>query len=210
LTKRIGITLLCMAVIGLPQIASAQKMYKWVDKNGQVYFSDKVPPDAANFDRDVLNERGVTVGRQEGEITDDERTAKEAKDAEEAAARATRAEVARHDRMLLETYISVSDIEDLRDRRVGLLESQITVAENYLSNLRKRLIDLQSEASKFKPYTTDENALPIPRNLAVDLSRTLESINVYEQTLSRTRSEQQALRESFDRDIARFRELKGG
>jgi len=198
-----------MAVIGLPQIASAQKMYKWVDKDGKVYFSDKVPPDAANFDRDVLNERGVTVGRQEGEITDEERTAKEAKDAEEAAARAARAEVARHDRMLLETYISVSDIEDLRDRRVGLLESQISVAENYLSNLRKRLIDLQSEASKFKPYTTDENALPIPRNLAVDLSRTLESINVYEQTLSRTRGEQQALRESFDRDIARFRQLKG-
>jgi len=210
LTKRIGITLLCMAVIGLPPIASAQKLFRWVDKEGKVHFSDTVPPEATNFDREVLNDRGVTVGFQQGEITDAERAAKESKEAEEAAALAAKAEVARHDRMLLETYISVSDIEDLRDRRVGLLESQITVAENYLTNLRKRLIDLQSEASKFKPYTTDENALPIPRNLAVDLSRTLDSINVYEQTLSRTRSEQQALRESFDRDIARFRELKGG
>ena len=105
---------------------------------------------------------------------------------------------------------TVADIEDLRDRRLELLESQIKVTELYLGNLRKRLVGLQSEAEDFKPYTTRADAPQIPENLALDISRTTASISLYEQTLARTRADQQALRSSFDNDIARFRELKGG
>jgi hypothetical protein len=41
------------------------------------------------------------------------------------------------------------------------------------------------------------------------MSRTADLISSYERTLARTRTDQEALRKSFDRDIARFRELKG-
>jgi hypothetical protein len=104
----------------------------------------------------------------------------------------------------------VADIEDLRDRRLQLLESQIKVTELYLGNLRERLVGLQEEASRYKPYTTAADAPQIPENLALDLSRTTASISVYERTLARTRADQELLRSSFDKDIARFRELKGG
>jgi hypothetical protein len=112
--------------------------------------------------------------------------------------------------MLLETYLSVGDIEDLRNRRLQLLESQITLTEVYLGNLRKKLVELQVEAGNYKPYTTKPNAPQIPENLALDISRTTASIALYEQTLARTRADQHALKNSFDEDIARFRELKGG
>ena len=75
---------------------------------------------------------------------------------------------------------------------------------------RKKLVQLQSEASNYKPYSTREGAPQIPENLALDISRTTSSIVVYEQALARTRSDQQALRETFNKDIERFRELKGG
>jgi hypothetical protein len=152
----------------------------------------------------------VRVGFEEGEVTPEERAVITAKEAEEAAHAAAKAEVARRDRMLLETYLTVSDIEDLRNRRLELLESQIKVTELYLANLRKRLVSLQDEASKFKPYTVREDAPQIPENLALDISRTAASINLYEQTLARTRSDQQNLKTAFDGDIARFRQLKGG
>ena len=103
----------------------------------------------------------------------------------------------------------MADIEDLRDRRLELLASQIKVTELYLSNLRIRIVALQAEAGAFKPYTTQPDAPQIPESLALDMSRTVALINSYEQTLSRTRADQEALRHSFDRDIARFRELKG-
>ena len=121
-----------------------------------------------------------------------------------------KADSARRDRMLLETYLTVMDIEDLRNRRLELLESQIKVTELYLANLRKRLLTLQDEASVYKPYTVREDAPQIPPNLALDISRTTASINLYEQTLSRTRNDQANLKSAFDGDIERFRELKGG
>jgi hypothetical protein len=208
--------LIVVAAFVLPSNASAQsrsdgpRLYKWTDRNGVVHYGDKIPPEYANVDRSVLNDQGVHVGFEEGEITAEERAVIDARQRAVEAERVTKADTARRDRMLLDTYLSVSDIEDLRDRRLELLESQIKVTELYLGNLRKRLVGLQAEASDFKPYTTRPDAPQVPENLALDIRRTTASISLYEQTLSRTRADQEALRSSFDEDIARFRELKGG
>ena len=181
-----------------------------MDDKGVVHYGDTIPPEYANRDRSVLNDRGVRVGFEQGEITDEERAAIARKEAEAEAARAAKLEEARRDRSLLETYSSVSDIEELRDRRLELLDSQIKVTELYLGNLRKRLVTLQEEASNYKPHTTRENAPQIPQNLALDISRTADSINGYERTLAQTRADQEALRAAFEKDISRVKELKGG
>jgi hypothetical protein len=210
------LALLAVALAALPSIGAAQtpaaksKLYRWVDNKGEVHYGDRVPPEYADRDRSVLNQEGVRVGFEQGAVTDQERAETARHDAETEAARSSREEVARRDRMLLQTYLSVADIEDLRNRRVDLLESQIKVTELYLANLRKRLVMLQEEAGNYKPYTIKPDAPQIPENLALDLSRTTASINLYEQTLARTRTDQQTLRAAFDSDIRRFKELKGG
>lgn len=204
-----------IAAFVLPSESSAQarqeqrKLYSWVDENGVTHFSETVPPEAANRDREILNRHGVRVGSEEGEVTPEERAEQERLAAIAEREEQERLSIARHDRMLLATYITVSDIEDLRDRRLELLESQIKVTELYLTNLRKRLVVLQDEASAFKPYTTKPDAPQIPEAIALEISETVKSINNYERTLANTRASQQALRESFDKDIARFRQLKG-
>jgi hypothetical protein len=209
---RLGVTLLLVAAFVLPSNGSAQgqRLYKWTDRNGVVHYGDKIPPEYADLDRNVLNDQGVRVGFEEGEVTEAERAVIEQREAALEAERLAKVEIARRDRMLLETYLTVADIEDLRDRRLELLESQIKVTELYLGNLRKRLVGLQTEAERFKPYTTRADAPQIPEDLALDISRTTASILLYEQTLARTRSDQEALRTSFDNDISRFREIKGG
>ena len=214
--SRFGVALLLTAAFALPWDSSAQqrqegtRLYRWTDKNGVVQFGDSIPPEYANTDRDVLNSQGVRVGFEEGEVTAEERAVIEQRQAAEEDRRRAAAAVARRDHMLLETYLTVKDIEDLRDRRLELLESQITVTERFLANLRKRLVALQEEASAFKPYTTRPDAPQAPPNLVLDISRTAASIGVYEQTLARTRAGQRSLRASFDSDVERFKELKGG
>ena len=226
---RIGIAVLLLAALAAPDASDAQqrapahvsqprnsqgkdtrKLYKWTDKNGVVHYDDSVPPEFASNDRNLLNREGVSVGFEEGEVTPEERAEIARKKAEEDKKLAAQAEIDRHDKMLLQTYIAVADIEDLRNRRLELLESQIKVTELYLNNLRKRLVMLQEEASVYKPYSTNADAPQIPENLALDVSRTTASINNYEKMLSKTRSDQTALRASFDDDIVRFRQLKGG
>lgn len=210
--RTFGAILLVVAAMALP-VGSAQsqatKIHKWTDENGKVHFGDTVPPEYADRDRTILNDQGVRVGFEEGEVTEEERAANEARERAAEADRQAKAAVARRDRMLLETYLSVKDIEDLRDRRLELLESQIKLTDVYLTNLRKKLLELQAEAAHYKPHTTKPDAPQIPEDLAFELSRTTASISDYEETLARVRAGQAELRDSFNRDIARFRELKG-
>lgn len=208
---------LAVLAIALPSFAGAQpksgqpgKLYQWTDDKGVVHYGDSIPPEYAKADRNVLNNQGVHVGFEQGELTPEQRAEKARLAAEAERAKQQREEAARRDKQLLETYISVTDIEELRNRRLELLEGQIKVTELYLANLRKRLLMLQDEASNYKPYTARENAPQIPENLATDISRTVGSINLYEQTLSHTRSTQETVRNSFDDDIRRFKQLKGG
>jgi hypothetical protein len=215
LNSRHPLIWLALAAIAVPSFVGAQqktqvnKLYRWTDDKGVVHYGDSVPPEYAKNERNVLNNQGIKVGFEEGEITPEKRAELERIKAEQEKERVKKEEARRHDKMLLDTYLSVSDIEDLRDRRVELLESQIKVTELYLANLRKRLVSLQEEASNYKPYTTRDGAAQIPENLQLDLSRTSHSINLYEQTLSRTREDEETLRNSFDSDIRRFKELKG-
>lgn len=196
--------------LGAPTALAQSRLYRWVDDEGVVHYGDHIPPEYAGRDREILNTQGIPVGFEEGEVTDAERALVRQREATAAAEQEAKAEIARRDRMLLQTYLSVADIEDLRDRRLELLESQIKVTELYLSNLRERLATLQREAGRYKPYSEKEDAREVPADLALDMSQTASSITLYEQTLVRTRRDQEALKASFDSDISRFRELKGG
>ncbi len=187
-----------------------ERLNRWVDDDGVVHYGDHVPPQYASRNRDLLNTQGVTVGSEIGVLTEEERAEIARLAALDEQARQARMEDARRDQVLLDTYLSVAEIERLRDRRLELLEAQIKVTEHYLSNLRKRLGRLQREATDYKPYSDNPDAPDVPEALGLELSRTIASISLYEQTLTRSRVEQDNLTEAFARDIERFRELKGG
>jgi len=99
---------------------------------------------------------------------------------------------------------------DLRDRRVELMSSKIKVTELYLTNLHKRLAGLEREAGPFKPYSDNPDAPPLPEDLAAELAHTTATIDIYERTLERARADQERVVETFELDIMRFRQLKGG
>jgi len=191
-------------------IAAGQaRLYRWVDNDGVVHYGDRIPPEYADHDRDLLNSQGVRVGAEEGALTADERAERARLAAIAEAEQQARVDSARRDQILLDTYLSVAEIEGLRDRRLELLEAQIKVTEHYLGNLRKRLERLQREARDYKPYSDNPDAPDVPEALGLELSRTIASIGLYEQTLARSRKEQEELATAFASDIERFQTLKG-
>lgn len=191
-------------------LAAAQKLYRWVDSNGVVHYGDHVPPEYADRDRDILNRQGVAVGFEKGELSEAEIAERDRQAREREEQQKEADEAARRDRMLLDTYVSVSDIEKLRDQRIELLESQIKVTEQYLGNLRKRLRTLERDVEKYKQSPTDGETPNVPENLALEVSRTVASIDLYEESLKRTRVAQDELRAAFAVDIDRFIELTEG
>jgi hypothetical protein len=111
--------------------------------------------------------------------------------------------------MLLDAYLTVGQIESLRDRRLELMDSRIRITEIILRNLYKKLDDLERSASRFAPYNDSENAAPIPQNLSTDIDRTESAIKIREEAMDEIRASQDEVRQDFQRDIDRFRQLKG-
>ncbi|MBM5812485.1 MAG: DUF4124 domain-containing protein [Gammaproteobacteria bacterium] len=205
-TSRCVLTALLLGLLAGAADAQSggKKLYRWVDKTGQVHYGDTIPPEYANQDREVLNQRGVAVGREQGEVT-----AEEAK-AQEAAARAEREarERQRRDRMLLSSYQSVQEIEVLRDRRIELVDSQLTIQEQSLANLRKRHADLEKQAARYQPVNKDPGAEPLPEGLAADLERSRSDIATQAANLAKKREERASILAAFAADIQRFQELR--
>lgn len=192
----------------LPAADKQTKMYKWVDDKGVIHVSDAIPPEYANTDRKVLNNHGVPVSTQRGAISPEEVAQQKAaaQAAEDEKKRVARA--AMRDQVLLDTYLSVEEIESLRDRRLELMASQIKVTEAYLDYLRAKQQKLKMEAQDFRPYSSDPKAPAIDDKLAGELAETGNSIQLYEKDLVTTRDKQTALVAQFANDIERFKELK--
>ena len=187
--------------------AEGLRAYRWVDDAGVTHYGDRVPPEHAGSELSVLNEQGIKVNTVEGTKTPEE-LAKEGRDRELRAGQIKkRDEALLRDRVLLSTYLSVEEIEALRDRRMELVDGQMRVIQIYLDNLREKLIKLEKESQRFSPYSSDPNARPIDEKLARELSDTLDSIMLYEKNLSKTRAEQDMLVSKFAADITRFEDL---
>ena len=165
-----------------------------------------MPPQCAGLDTEVLNDRGMQVRLIEGEATRAKRLEREAV---EAKARKEKEERALRDRTLTETYLSVEDIERLRNQRLEQLNAMYRVTEQNIASLRERQTRLEGQIARFKPYSDKPDAPPLPEHLAAEMVNTVNGLRVYEQSLAANRKEQAALNESFDSDVKRFKELKG-
>lgn len=53
-----SLTLFCAALLATGPVM-AQKVYRWVDENGEVHYTQSLPPDFQDKKHDVLDERGI-------------------------------------------------------------------------------------------------------------------------------------------------------
>jgi hypothetical protein len=203
-----NLLLTAATLLFLSQGASAaqdQKLYRWVDKEGNVHYGDSVPAEYAEVEKQVVNEHGVTLDVLHGKKTEEEIAAEK----RQAELKAERELKRRQDQALLATYLSIDEIVMHRDRRVELFQAQARVTELYLRNLQKRLESLQKEASRFLPYSDEPDAAMIDPALAADIATTTETIARHEQNLERFQKDEQSIVARFDGDISRFKALKG-
>jgi hypothetical protein len=195
-------------LLALSAAASAteeKRLYSWTDDEGNVHYSDKVPANAAEQNKTVLNDQGIAVGEIEGKKTA-EQLAQERIEKEQAVAQKLQQ---RADQALLATYLSVPELEMHRDRRVELFQAQARVTELYLKNLHRRLDSLRKEASKYQPYSDDTSAPMIAPDLADDLQKTKETIARHVRNLQKYESDEREIIERFNNDIERFKKLNG-
>jgi hypothetical protein len=181
---------------------SGDEVYRCRDVNGRFVYGQSIPAPCMEQDVEVLDGSGRVVRVIPGRRTLEEAASQKAQeDAVKAAAQ--------RDRTLLATYLSVADIERLRDQRLELLEQQSRVTEQYIANLRERESRLMTDAQRFRPYNESPEAPPVPDHLAEEMVNTVNGLVVYQEQLAKNTTERDKLRAEFDADITRFKELKG-
>jgi hypothetical protein len=180
---------------------SGRVLYKWVDSQGVTHYGDRIPPEYASQEQHIFNSRGIEVGHQDAQKTAEQLAAEDQKKLE-AAQRQLR------DKNLLSTFASVQEIERLRDQRLTLLADQVKVTSLFLENLDVRMKKLRADSLRFRPYSADPKAPPMPDQLAEDLVRTGTDMHTQEQNLRQKRGEEAAMSIQFESDIDRFKELK--
>jgi len=180
---------------------NGRTLYKWVDDQGVTHYGDRIPPEYAGQEQHIINAQGIEINRLEAQKSPEQLAADEQKKAD-AEQRQNR------DRNLLSTYVSVQEIERLRDQRLNLVSDQIKVTNQFLDTLNGRMKKLRVSSMRFKPYNGDEKAPPMPDQVAEDLVRLANDIHTQEQNLREKRGEESTMRKQFESDIDRFKELK--
>jgi hypothetical protein len=180
--------------------SKASKTYRWVDKSGVTHYGDQIPPEYAQQAQTELNAQGVAVRE----------TPRQLDPAEAAAAQKAAAEESRrrqHDSFLLTTYTRLSDIEQLRDERLALIDGQMELARGSITSNLSRLQGLQKRLLNFKPYSSSPTARSVPDPLAVELVQAMHEVKALQSALRSREQEKSAVRTKFDSDISRYREL---
>jgi len=206
------LTVAAAVLVAVPCVTSAasrggkplvsEEVYRCRDAHGQAHFGQNIPQVCMDLDVEVLDETGRVVRVIPGRRSMDQVAAQKAA---EDAAKAS----AQRDRTLLATYLTVADIERLRDQRLELLEQQSRVTQQYIVNLRERESRLMADVQRFRPYNDAPKAQPLPDHLAQEIVNTVNGLQVYQGELAKNTAEQDRLRTEFGSDIARFKELKG-
>jgi hypothetical protein len=177
-------------------------VYRCKSESGHSFFGQNIPPECMGADVEVLDNTGRVVRMIPGTKSLEQIAAQKAADDAKAAA-------AQRDKTLLATYLSVADIERLRDQRIELLEQQNVVTRQYITNLRARESRLMQSVQRFRPYSPKPNAPALPGQIANEIVNTVKGLQVYEEELAKNTVERERVAAEFGADISRFKELKG-
>jgi hypothetical protein len=87
MTRCVAATLAAaLLLLSGPALAQQKKVYRWVDEDGNVHYTESVPPEHRDSGHDVLNDQGLVVGENQRltpQKTEDDKSEEEIK-AEEA------------------------------------------------------------------------------------------------------------------------------
>jgi hypothetical protein len=112
------------------------------------------------------------------------------------------------DRMLIDTYLSVADIERLRDQRLDLVKGQLIIDEQTLKALLDRQKNTLMQVQVFRPYNATSTR-SVPDNMVQDMVSIANNLRITEDRIASKKTEIQDLQAKFTSDILRFKELKG-
>jgi len=175
--------------------------YKWVDDQGVVHYTDKIPPEAVNKGSIELNKQGVPIKKNEPARTPEQRRAREAEDERQRQAATLREETERRDRALLQSYTTESEIDLARKRALATIDAQVQSSQAYTAQLSKRKQELEVRR-------TTLGDKPAPAVLERELANIDDELAKQSELLTGKRKEAEVVNARYEADKQRWQALK--
>jgi hypothetical protein len=177
-------------------------LYRWVDENGHVHFSDQVPPHYSQIERTVYNDQAKVTAIIEAPKNRSQLEAERHQAQLEEEKRMLAQEQAKRDRALLRSFISEQDIIIARDNRITTIDSLIRITEEKLIELKKKSGELEAKTEKY-----GKRNKPVPERIAAKLASVRDQIEHLNTILTSKIEEKNAIEVRFADDVKRYREL---
>lgn len=194
--------LLLTLVAAAAHAQEKKKLYRWTDDQGEVHYTDQLPPEAAKSQRDELNKEGRAVDRVERAMTAEERAVFEAEQARLAEAKRLADEKAKMDSVLIMSYPSEGDLARAFQERFDLLKRNVESAEIGIRSQHKALTDLLTHAADL-----ERNGKPVPEGVVQSIVKTRQQVAEQRVFLDSREAERIELQKEYDAILARYREL---
>ena len=179
-----------------------KKLYRWTDENGEVHYTDQLPPEAAAAARDQLNARGMAVEHTARAMTPEEKAAFEAEQARLAEENRLAEERKKMDAVLLASYPSEADLARAYKERFDLLERTVESAKVGIASQERSLDDLLAHAASL-----ERSGQPVPAAVAQSIAMARRQVAQQSEVLTKREAERTALQAEYDQVLARYREL---
>jgi len=186
------------AMLALVMPAHA-KLYKWMDDNGRVYYTDTPPPQSS---RHAVTEMGKTGQAMKRTESVEERRARELEERRNAETRKLVEEQARKDRALLGTYTKESEIDLARDRALEHHKLAIKGAQTRLNQVTAKAREVLD-----KVQTIQSRDRPIPPFLQNQMNATQKEAEDLKKIIRVNQDALVSVRARYDADKARYVEL---
>lgn len=204
---KIPLPRLILALFGLLIVVehtSAAEFMCWRNKDGVRECGSSVPPEYAQGRIEVVNERGLIVRIIEPAKTREQLDKEREEERERMAREAAKREQDRLDAILLNAYTTERDLIIARDTNLKSTESQLEIARSNLRNVQNNLNNLQERAANF-----ERSGKKAPDELVAEIKKLELDIAEREKQIEIREAEKKALEARFEKDLQRFRELKG-
>lgn len=201
--KKNSILFFCLVLMFAVFNNTQARIVCWTNSDGVRECGDSVPPEYSQQGHKEFSEQGIIVDETEAAMTDTELEELKRITAEKAEQKRREEVQKRRDRMLLDTFASVEDIELARDRKISAIDSSISLAERRINKLREEKDRLITKAAGF-----ERQGKEIPEYIAEDINRVDRQITANNEFIADKREEQEVVRARHDRDIKRYNEIR--
>jgi len=184
-----------MLVLCFMPVLHAAELYRVIDENGKVTFTDKVPPQQVKKGYGVLDSQGREKAEVAPEVSAEARAEQERQRAAQEAAKRDAEEKMRSDSLLLQLYPSEQAIQEARASMLQTTEGKRIIHEMnvYSTEARIKYLSAQTIQDKSTSKTLEE------------LKKTLDAERSAMQKMD---AEKKAVNAHFDKTQAQWRIAK--